>query len=90
MAKLTAKTRKALPQSDFGLPSEQKYPMPNKSHAANAKSRASQQFNAGKLSQSQLETIDSKADKLLGVADADTKARQKNSKVNGASRTPRS
>lgn len=40
MAKLTSKSRKALPSSDFALPDERKYPIENRSHAANAKSRA--------------------------------------------------
>ena len=39
MAKLTTKEREALPKSDFGLPGKKAYPMPDKSHAANAKAR---------------------------------------------------
>lgn len=31
MAKLTTKKRSSLPKSDFGLPAEKKYPMPDKS-----------------------------------------------------------
>jgi hypothetical protein len=42
MAKLTSKQRKGLLASDFGLPGERKYPMPDKAHAANAKARAAQ------------------------------------------------
>lgn len=46
MAKLSTAQRKALPKSDFGVPSKApgpgSYPMPDASHAANAKSRASQ------------------------------------------------
>ena len=46
MAKLTAAQRKALPLSDFAVPSKApgpgSYPMPDKAHAANAKSRAAQ------------------------------------------------
>ena len=41
MAKLTAKTRNKIPKKEFGLPGERKYPMEDKSHARNAKSRAS-------------------------------------------------
>jgi hypothetical protein len=65
MAKLTTKTRKKLPKSDFGLPGEKKYPMPNRAHAANAKARASEMEHKGKLSESSKEKIDAKANKIL-------------------------
>lgn len=42
MAKLTAATKKKEPSADFGLPKERKYPMPDASHARNAKARAAQ------------------------------------------------
>jgi len=48
------------------MPGERKYPMPDRSHAANAKARAQQQFNKGNLSKSSLSTIDAKANKILG------------------------
>jgi hypothetical protein len=67
MAKLTAKARKAEPKSSFGLPGERKYPMPDRSHAANAKARATQQVNAGNLSEASKAKIDAKADKVLHV-----------------------
>lgn len=63
---LTTKARKALPKSDFGQPGERKYPMPDKSHAANAKARASQAVNAGRMSKSTEAKIDAKADRKLG------------------------
>jgi hypothetical protein len=66
MAKLTSKTRKKLPKSDFGLPGEKKYPMPDKSHAANAKARATQMEEKGRLSPSSKQKIDAKANKILG------------------------
>lgn len=66
MAKLTSKSRNALPKSDFGMPGEKKYPMPDKSHAANAKARATQMVDKGKLSESSKEKIDAKANKILG------------------------
>ena len=66
MAKLSEKQRDDMPDSKFGLPDEHKYPMPDKSHARNAKARASQQENKGNLSKSQEEKIDRKADKVLG------------------------
>jgi len=65
MTKLTTKARKKLPKSEFGLPSEKKYPMPNKAHAANAKARASQEVKKGNLSESQRKKIDAKANKIL-------------------------
>jgi outer membrane lipoprotein SlyB len=39
--KLTAKTRAEIPTSEFALPAERKYPLENRSHAANAEARAS-------------------------------------------------
>lgn len=65
MAKLTAKTRNSLPKSDFGLPGQEKYPMQDKSHAANAKARATQMVNKGKLSPSSKSKIDAKANRVL-------------------------
>lgn len=66
MAILTAAKRKKIPKSEFGLPGEKKYPMPDKSHAANAKARASQMEKKGKLSKSSEKKIDAKANKVLG------------------------
>lgn len=64
--KLNARARKAEPKSDFGIPGERKYPMPDRSHAANAKARATQQVNKGKLSAGQAAKIRAKADRILG------------------------
>lgn len=72
MAKLTTKQRKAMPASKFGMPAEKKYPMPDASHAANAKARASQQVKAGKMSMAQAKKIDAKADAMLGENDSET------------------
>lgn len=66
MGKLTTSGRKGLSKSTFGLPGERKYPMPDKSHAANAKARATQQVKAGNLSPSSKAKIDAKANKILG------------------------
>ena len=66
MAKLTSKQRDKIPSSKFGLPGSGKYPMPDKSHAANAKARASQMVAKGKLSPSSKSKIDAKANKILG------------------------
>jgi hypothetical protein len=66
MAKLTAKARKAVPKSKFGMPGSRKYPMPDRSHAANAKARATQMVKAGKLSAASKSKIDAKANRILG------------------------
>lgn len=61
MARLTAAKRNALPSSEFAIPSERKYPMPDKAHAANAKARASQFASPAVKA-----TVDRKADRVLG------------------------
>lgn len=66
MAKLTSAKRNKLPKSDFGLPGSEKYPMPDRSHAANAKARATQQLKKGKLSKSSADKIKAKANRVLG------------------------
>jgi hypothetical protein len=65
MGQLTEKKRDALKASQFGLPDERKYPMPDKSHARNAKARAAQQVKAGNLTKAEERKIDRKADALL-------------------------
>ena len=65
MPELDEKHRDKLKESQFGLPDERKYPMPDKSHARNAKARASQQVKAGNLSKSDKQKIDRKADRVL-------------------------
>lgn len=66
MAKLTTKVRNKLPKSDFALPKERKYPIEDKAHAKNAKARAAQMEEKGKLSASAKSKIDAKANKVLG------------------------
>ena len=66
MAKLDTKERKKIPKGEFGLPGKRAYPMEDKSHARNAKARASEMENKGKLSASAKAKIDAKADKVLG------------------------
>ena len=73
MTKLTSKQRKALPKSDFAGPGRS-YPVPDKSHAANAKARATQAVNAGRMSAAERAKIDAKANTIL---DEDKKARKK-------------
>ena len=65
MATLTEKQRDKLPDSKFGLPEEHKYPMPDKSHARNAKARASQQEEKGTITAKEKAKIDRKADRVL-------------------------
>lgn len=49
MAKLHAAARNALPSKDFAMPSARKYPIENRSHAANAKARASGKPEQGRV-----------------------------------------
>lgn len=65
MAKLTTKARNKLPKSEFALPKERKYPIEDKAHAKNAKARASQMEEKGKISASTKSKIDAKANKVL-------------------------
>ena len=65
MAKLTTAKRNALPNSEFAGPGRS-YPIPDKSHAANAKARATQMEAAGKLSPSAAAKIKAAANKKLG------------------------
>lgn len=65
MADLTAGKRKKLPKADFGEPGGRKYPMPDWEHAANAKSRAKQQLDRGKLSRGEYDRIVAKANKVM-------------------------
>jgi hypothetical protein len=63
--KLSTKARKALPKSKFAG-SGRSYPIPDKSHAANAKARASQAVKSGRMSKAAAAKIDAKANKVLG------------------------
>lgn len=63
--KLSTKARSKLPKKEFGLPKERKYPMENRAHAANAKARATQMVNKGKLSEASKMKINAKANKIL-------------------------
>lgn len=65
MAKLNAKKRNALPSSEFAGP-DRSYPIPDRSHAANAKARAVQQYNAGHISKALEEHIIGAANRKLG------------------------
>jgi len=57
MAELSTAQRKKLSRTQFGLPDRRGYPMPDASHAINAKARAKQMLAKGKLSQADYEHI---------------------------------
>lgn len=65
MGIISAIQRKNLRAEVFGLPDQRKYPMPDAEHAANAKSRATQQERKGNLTPSQKAQIDAKANRIL-------------------------
>jgi hypothetical protein len=65
-SKMTAKKRRSLPKSKFGLPGSRKYPMDTRGRAANAKARATQMHKKGKLSASSKAKIHAKANRILG------------------------
>jgi hypothetical protein len=65
MAELSSKSRNKLPPNDFAEPEKRAYPIEDKSHARNAKARASQQVKAGKMSKAEEGKIAKKADKVL-------------------------
>lgn len=65
MGILTSSRRNALPKKVFGLPGDRKYPMPDEAHAINAKARATQQYNKGRLSKSARDRIFAKAATIL-------------------------
>lgn len=64
MSKLTTEARKKLPKSDFALPGG-RYPVEDKAHARDAKARASQGYNAGRLTSAEKAKVDQKADAVL-------------------------
>jgi hypothetical protein len=65
MAELNAEKRNKLPKSKFAEPGKRAYPIEDKPHARNAKSRASQAVHAGRMSKAEEKKIDKKADKVL-------------------------
>ena len=65
MATLSTRKRNSLSKTQFGLPEERKYPMPDKAHARNAKARAAQQEEKGNLTAAEERKIDRKADRVL-------------------------
>lgn len=65
MTELTAAQRKKLPPSDFGEPGKRAYPMPDRSHAIDAKGRAKQMLKRGVISKAAYDKIVAKANKKL-------------------------
>ncbi len=65
MAELKAKTRNKLPAKTFAEPEKRAYPIEDKAHARNAKARASQAANVGRMSKAEEKRIDRKADEVL-------------------------
>ena len=65
MAKLTSKSRSKLPAAKFALPEQKKYPINDKAHAQNAKARASEMENKGKISASTKAKIDRASDRVI-------------------------
>ena len=62
---MKAAKRKSLPKSQFGLPGSRKYPVDTRKRAANAKARATQQYNKGNISASTKNKIHAKANRKL-------------------------
>jgi hypothetical protein len=75
--KLTSAERRQIPSVLFGLPAQRKYPMPDSSHAKNAKGRARQQLNRGNLSTADYFKVIQKANKILSQCLAAPKRRKK-------------
>jgi hypothetical protein len=64
MAVLTTKKRDKLKKSQFAGPDDS-YPIPDASHAANAKARAKQQLDAGHMTKSTYDKIVAAANRVL-------------------------
>lgn len=65
MSRLTASQRRNLSPGQFAGPGRS-YPVPDRSHAANAKARAKQALDAGRLTPAQYQRVIAKANKVLG------------------------
>jgi hypothetical protein len=67
MTTLSAHDRDALPDSAFALPDRRAYPIPDASHARNAKARAAEEFAKGNLTSAEKSQIDRKANEMLAA-----------------------
>ena len=65
MDELRTETRKKIPAKKFAEPEKRAYPIEDKAHARNAKARASQAQNAGRMSKAEEKRIAAKADAVL-------------------------
>jgi hypothetical protein len=74
---MSAKRRKKLPASKFGLPGKKKFPLDTKGRAANAKARATQGVKAGTLSPSEAAQVKARANKVLGKTITKKRKRRK-------------
>lgn len=75
--RLTSAERRTIPAVLFGLSTERKYPMPDSSHAKNAKGRARQQLNKGNLGTADYFRVVKKANKILAQCLTVTKRRKR-------------
>ena len=64
--KMTARRRRSLPKSMFGLPEKRAYTLDTPGRAANAKARATQQVEQGNLSPQEPRQIRARANRRLG------------------------
>lgn len=80
MAKLSTAKRDALPKRDFAGP-DRSYPVEDKSHARNAKARASQAEHEGRISKGEEARIDAKADRVLGEKGSKTMAEDRKAEM---------
>lgn len=62
---ITAKKRRSLPQSTFGLPGKRKYPTDTKKRARAAKAYSTQQYKKGRLSKASKDRVHAKANRRL-------------------------
>jgi hypothetical protein len=86
--KLTAKERRELPARAFGIPSSRKYPVmvlnrsgeavPSKSHAVDAKGRAKEELEKGRIDRRQYNQIVRKADSAIKAIDRARKKAARN------------
>ncbi len=72
MTALNAKRRNALPDSAFAGP-DRSFPVDTHNRAANAKARATQAVDAGRMSPDEAARIKAKANRVLGKSSSDDK-----------------
>ena len=65
MAQLSRRRRKKLRKNQFALPGSRRFPVYDRAHAANAKARATQMYNKGKISKSTRDKVHARANKTL-------------------------